>query len=262
MKAKKHLGQNFLRSEKIVETIVDTGNPKFGELILEIGPGEGIMTTKILKVGANVLAIEADKDLIPILENKFKEELLNGKLKLMYGDVLNSFDLEKEIKEVKYKIIANIPYYITGQIIRKFLSAKNKPGSMTLLVQKEVAERIIAKNKKESLLSISVKIFGEPKYIKTVSKAFFSPQPKVDSAILHIDKISNTRLNDNNEKSFFDLLHLGFGHKRKQLVSNLSQTYERRDIINALNSLGLNDKIRAEDLSMEDWVHLYNIIDR
>lgn len=260
MKAKKSLGQNFLRSDKTIETMVNTGNPKEGEMVIEIGPGEGVMTRKILDRGVDLVAIEADKDLISVLEQRFEKEIHLGQLTLIYGDVLNSEKLDEITKKHKYKIIANIPYYITGQILRKFLEAGHKPESMTLLIQKEVAERIVAKDKKESLLSISVKLFGQPKYIKTISRAFFSPQPKVDSAILTIENISSPKLESGHENGLFNLIRLGFGHKRKQLVSNLSEKYNRENILWALVQLNLNPKVRAENLSVENWLNLYNII--
>jgi 16S rRNA (adenine1518-N6/adenine1519-N6)-dimethyltransferase len=161
MKPKKSLGQNFLRSQKTVEEIVRTSNIQNDDLVLEIGPGEGVLTLELLKNGAEVIVIEKDDRLIPELTLKFKEEVENGKLKIIHDDALNV-----EISEIinkKYKIVANIPYYITGQLLRKFLSAKQKPELITVLVQKEVAERIVAKDGKESILSLAVKIFGTPK---------------------------------------------------------------------------------------------------
>ncbi|MFZ2522003.1 MAG: 16S rRNA (adenine(1518)-N(6)/adenine(1519)-N(6))-dimethyltransferase RsmA [Minisyncoccia bacterium] len=270
MEHKKSLGQNFLNSQKIAEDIVGASKTDFKDVVLEIGPGEGILTRELLKTVKKVVAVEKDSRLIPVLTEKFNTEIKDNKLALIYGDILN-FDLSKIVFDTSmprvplgigrgYKVVANIPYYITGQILRKFLEAENKPESMTLLVQKEVAERIVAKDKKESLLSLSVKIYGKPNYVKTVSKAFFAPQPKVDSAILHISNIVNhfpkVRPLGNGKERFFDLIHAGFAHKRKQLFSNLCQKYDRKKILKAFEALKIPMKIRAEDLPLEVWTEL------
>lgn len=270
--AKKSLGQNWLISQSAVDTIVATGELGDGDTVLEIGPGQGALTKKLLATRATVIAIEKDRELIPILTEKFVTEIKNKKLILLNEDVLN-FDIEKistpqnfpsplnfskslagqkNLGGQAYKLVANIPYYLTGQIIRKFLSAKNPPAKAVLLVQKEVAERIVARDKKESLLSISVKIFGQPKYIKKVPAGAFRPIPKVDSAILLIDNISQNKLKSAgvSEEKFFDLLHCGFAQKRKLLASNLK-------ISPAILALcGVEEKARAENLTVENWLCL------
>lgn len=262
LKAKKSLGQNFLRSRAFLELIVKSGEIKEGELVLEIGPGDGAMTEELLKKGARVVAIEKDKELISLLNEKFNNKITSGDFKLIEGDVLSNDELESLLKDTPFKIIANIPYYITGQIIRKFLEATNKPSSITLLVQKEVAERIVAKDKKESILSLSVKVFGEPVYIKTVPRGAFQPQPNVDSAIIKISNISKNKLEGIKESMFFTLLHLGFGHKRKQLLSNLSAKYDKKIIQDIFLELNIDNKVRSEDLNIETWIKLCNIISK
>jgi 16S rRNA (adenine1518-N6/adenine1519-N6)-dimethyltransferase len=254
MKPKKSLGQNFLRSQKTVEEIVRTSNIQNDDLVLEIGPGEGVLTLELLKNGAEVIVIEKDDRLIPELTLKFKEEVENGKLKIIHDDALNV-----EISEIinkKYKIVANIPYYITGQLLRKFLSAKQKPELITVLVQKEVAERIVAKDGKESILSLAVKIFGTPKYIGTVNKSAFAPQPKVDSAILKIENIGDEKISGEERDFFFKNLHLGFGHKRKLLIGNLGNTYKKEKLIELFEKMNLNLKTRAENLDSNTWIAL------
>lgn len=260
MKAKKSLGQNFLNSKKIVSRIVDFANISETDMVIEIGPGRGILTSELLNKSGKVLSIEKDDRLILELNSKFSNEVSNGKLVIINDDALN-FNLDEKIKS-KYKVVANIPYYITGQIIRKLFETKNQPESITLLVQKEVAERLVATDKKESLLSLSVKIYGEPKYCFTINKSFFTPSPKVDSALIHIDKISRKKLVDINEESYFDILHAGFSHKRKQLVSNLCMLYEREKIESVFNSLNIDQKIRAEDLSVESWMEIVKKLSR
>ena len=151
-------------------------------MILEIGPGKGALTKKLLEKSGIVIAIEKDRELFGLLKDKFEKEIENKKLILVNEDILE-FDTDKL---QNYKIIANIPYNITGAILKKFLTAKNQPETMVLMVQNEVAKRIVARDKKESILSISVKAYGEPKMIMKVPARYFSPSPKVDSAVILI----------------------------------------------------------------------------
>ncbi len=252
MLKKKSLGQNFLNSPQIVSDIVSAGNISKNDTVLEIGPGEGIMTSQLLSCAKKVIVIEKDYRLIPFLQGKFITEIKNKKLEIIEGDVLET-DVEKILKG-DYKIIANIPYYITGQIIRKFLETKNKPLSMTLLVQKEVAERIVARDQKESLLSLSVKVFGEPKLVRRVGRGAFTPSPNVDSAVINIENISDKKIKQIEPENFFKVLHSGFAHKRKQLLSNLSNDFPKSEVLNVFNDLKLDTKVRAEDINIDTWV--------
>jgi len=248
---KKSLGQNFLTNVGIVSSIVDAAALIPGERVLEIGPGKGILTKELLKRGINVTAIEKDKELIPLLQEKFAKEIFEKRLALINEDILNT-----EFQEEKYKLVANIPYYITGQIIRKFLTSEKQPEKIVLLVQKEVAERIVAQNKKESLLSISVKIYGTPKYIKTVKAGSFTPAPSVDSAILLIDDISRDFFKGISENRFFEILHAGFAHKRKQLYGNLRAVFDENILREKMREAGISETIRAEDVSISEWKNL------
>jgi 16S rRNA (adenine1518-N6/adenine1519-N6)-dimethyltransferase len=257
---KKSLGQNFLKSESALVTMVSSGKVTGKDFVVEIGPGEGALTQKLLETGCTVWAIEKDHRLIPILETKFEKEISTGKLRLREGDVLEK-NIEKELPK-KYKLIANIPYYITGQIIRMFLETKNQPECVVVLVQKEVAERIIARDGKESLLSLSVKIFGAPKLVRVVGRGAFVPQPNVDSAILSIENIGKPLTSrgvpwkEADERLFFKVIHAGFAHKRKQLLPNLSNLYKKEDLIKAFEKCGMSQKSRAEDISLETWIKL------
>jgi 16S rRNA (adenine1518-N6/adenine1519-N6)-dimethyltransferase len=252
IKAKKSLGQNFLKSGQVAMEIAAAGNIQAGDLVLEIGPGKGILTEKILKLGGTVVCVEKDRELISILQDKFKNEIEVGKLRIIPGDILE-FDPQKELAGKKYKIIANIPYYITGLILKNFLEARHQPTDMVLLVQKEVAQRIMARNEKESILSISIKAYGEPEIIRKVSQKLFSPEPKVDSAVLAIRKISKKLFSENKipEKDFFEVLKAGFSHKRKVISSNIPLELSTR-----LLKCGINPKSRAENLKLKDWVCL------
>ncbi|MEK7129077.1 MAG: 16S rRNA (adenine(1518)-N(6)/adenine(1519)-N(6))-dimethyltransferase RsmA, partial [Patescibacteria group bacterium] len=209
MKAKKSLGQNFLTSLAVVGDIVRAAKVTGGDVVVEVGPGKGILTAALLKYARRVIAVEKDDRLIPYLEEKFKEEIKNKNLTLIHGDILKLKIESLKLKTGSYKVVANIPYYITGQLLRFFLEHKNKPSSITILVQKEVGQRIVARDGKESILSISVKLFGEPRYVRKVSASVFSPKPKVDSAILNIENIRPPFKTKAEEGRFFKILKTG-----------------------------------------------------
>lgn len=278
-KAKKSFGQNFLKSNLALNKIVEAGRVSNEDIVLEIGPGKGALTEKLLEKAGKVIAIEKDKDLIEILEEKFKQEIENGKFILINQDILefdilemqsNFFsgprfsslkarpDHDKKFFAFPYKIIANIPYNITGAILKKFLTENNQPKLMVLMVQNEVAKRIVANDKKESILSISVKAYGNPKNIMKVSKKYFSPAPKVDSAIILIDNINKDLFEKEQikEEDFWNIVHHGFAHKRKVLISNLKNLKIKKDLNQIFEALYLDKKIRAEDLNLENWVKL------
>ena len=252
--AKKSLGQNFLIQPQIVKEIVTASGAEEGEVIVEIGPGTGLLTKDLLTTGAKVIAVEKDDRLVETLKETFGEYIDSGKLELIHGDIL---DTNLNLS-TKYKVVANIPYYITGKIIRIFLEKQNKPQSMTVLVQKEVAERIVSKDQKESLLSISVKAYGIPKYVRTVKAGNFSPIPKVDSAILNIENISDKNFKHSSETNFFEILHMGFSSKRKKLFKNLKKNNKEGSLDHAFETCGIEKGLRGEDLSIDDWICLVN----
>jgi len=248
-KAKKSLGQNFLKSEAALRKIVEAGEIKFDDVILEIGPGKGVLTEKLLKVAGRVIAVEKDQELFEFLKIKFVKEIDTGTLVIVHGDILEFEVASYKVKS--YKIIANIPYNITGAILKKFLSGEVQPELMILMVQQEVAERIVARDGKESILSVSVKAYSEPKMIMRVGKRYFSPAPKVDSAIISIKNISREFFIKNrlNEERFWQIVKKGFAHKRKKLAGNLA------GMISSTSSENLGNK-RAEDLTLSEWVKL------
>jgi 16S rRNA (adenine1518-N6/adenine1519-N6)-dimethyltransferase len=280
MKAKKSLGQNFLKSIPALNQIIKAGEISAEDIILEIGPGKGALTEKLLEKAKTVIAVEKDHELFVLLKEKFSKQITMGSLVLVHDDILDfdvdeavsiftnglagigtrgSEDLSKNLKLRNYKIIANIPYNITGAILKKFLTAKHQPEQIVLMIQQEVAKRIVARDEKESILSISVKAYGEPKMIMKVPARYFSPAPKVDSAVICIKNISRkifapTKIGvpaGVGEEKFWEIVKAGFAHKRKKLSGNL------KNIISSekLKNLGFADK-RAEDLSLKDWILL------
>ncbi len=254
--AKKSLGQNFLKSKTALLAMIKAGEIRKGDTVLEIGPGKGALTEKLLETGAKVIAVEKDDRLIEVLNEKFAEYKKSGLFELIHGDILEiNLDF---LKNKQFKLIANIPYYITGLIFRKFLEEGPQPEKIVILVQKEIADRIVARDEKESLLSISVKVYGNPKKIMKVEKENFSPQPKVDSAILLIDNISKDFFKNIGEKAFFELLKAGFAHKRKVLISNLKSLAEKKskNLGEVFTALQISEKVRAEDLTIIDWKKL------
>lgn len=238
---KKSLGQHFLNSKHYLGLVADAAHVKKGDTVVEIGPGEGTLTAVLLERGAKVIALEKDSRLIGLLRDKFKDK----KFEVIEGDALD-FAPPKT-----YKLVGNIPYYITGALLRKFLSEKNQPSLLVFLMQKEVAERI-ARSKKESILSLSIKAYGDAKYVKTVPAGAFNPPPKVDSAILAVENISRNQFtNAAHEEKFFELVKKGFSSKRKMLASNLEHEYS-----NNLENVGVSPKARAENVPLEAWLQL------
>jgi 16S rRNA (adenine1518-N6/adenine1519-N6)-dimethyltransferase len=264
--AKKSLGQNFLNNQAIIDKIIAAANPTATETVLEIGPGKGILTKSLVACAGTTVAIEKDNGLFAHLGELFEQEINQGKLSLVHGDALD-FDPETLRSYGSYKLVANIPYNITGAIIEKFLSCSFQPTMMVLMVQKEVAERIVAKNKKtggqgkESILSIAVKVYGEPEYICTVKAGNFTPAPKIDSAVIKINNISREKfLNKHHEEVFFQIMKAGFAHKRKTLAGNLKNILEPELVTAILSSNNISPSVRAEDLGINDWLILAQLV--
>lgn len=245
------LGQHFLTRPEIAGWVADALPLTKSDTVLEIGPGKGILTRELLARAGKVVAVEKDTALVAELRHSFAPDLASGRLALVEGDV-SDFDPSSHasLSTAHYSLISNIPYYLTGLIIRKFLSTPHQPHSMALLVQKEVAERVVAKDGKESLLSIAVKAYGTPNMVRTVRAGSFSPPPKVDSAILAIRDISRSHfVTQKEEERFFTLLHAGFANKRKQLQKNLKGVVPDA----AWGHCSIAKTARAESLRVGDW---------
>ncbi len=252
---KKSLGQHFLNSTYVPVKMCDAADLAEEEVVFEIGPGTGALTKELLARGARVIALEADLRAIESLNSTFTSEIAAGQLTIRHGDARSIDFSALGLKNQEYKVIANIPYYISGLLFRAVLESDIQPNTLVFLVQKEVATRI-CKDKKESLLSLGVKAYGTPTYICTVAKSHFTPAPRVDSAVVAIRGISKDHFTSVSEGDFFGILHLGFGQKRKQLQGNLSATYNKEVVLKALQASQIQESARAEDISLESWLLL------
>ncbi len=252
----KSKGQNFLISDEILEKIINESQLKENENILEIGPGLGTLTKKLLEKNVNLNVIELDEKFIQILKILSK----NNPFKIVEGDILKINLMEKLDLEFlnNYKIVANLPYNITSRFLRIFLESQHKPKKMVLMLQKEVAERIINKDGKWSKLSVMCNFYSEPKYLFTVSKDCFHPIPKVDSAVISFD----LRGRQPSRSNFWQIVRVGFSSKRRTLINNLKTglKLERSELENILSKMKLDLNIRAEKLNIEDWIKLSEML--
>ena len=257
--AKKSLGQHFLNSNIVPAWMCDAADIKPKDTVLEIGPGTGVLTEELLKRKAIVHAIETDNRSITVLQERFKKEINSQTLYLYKADIKNGYpkDLEAILANTSFKVVANIPYYLSGFIVRLLLENKTQPKTISLLMQKEVVERI-ARDPKLSLAALGVRVFGTPKLTKKVSRGHFTPPPRVESAILAVTDIGFHTISKENVAHFFSIARTGFAHKRKLLASNLKNNWPAGEIQQAFKTANIKEAARAEDLSLEQWVSLAN----
>lgn len=252
------LGQHFLTNPVVAQTVAEGAHVGPHVHVLEIGPGTGALTRILLKLGGHVTAIEKDTMLVDRLRDAFAPELASQTLRVIEADVR---DIDPtELFADTYVLAANIPYYITGEIIRQFLTATHKPSVMSLLIQKEVADRIVARDGKESILSVSVKAYGRPRILRKVPPGNFSPPPSVDSAVLQISDISGRLFDDVDEAHFFRLVRAGFASKRKLLASNLKHVVPQP--LQPMLACGIAEQARAEDVTLSQWHDLARLTAR
>ncbi|MCX6765465.1 MAG: 16S rRNA (adenine(1518)-N(6)/adenine(1519)-N(6))-dimethyltransferase RsmA [Candidatus Moranbacteria bacterium] len=252
------LGQNFLVNKDVVKKIIKTAGLTPDDFVLEIGPGKGILTEELAKHEGKVIAVEIDKKLVNLLRNK----LHNCKnVEIVKGDILK-INLTKQLttnylQRINYKVIANLPYYITSPIIRLFLEADNPPSEMILMVQKEVAERIVAQPGKMSILSVAVQYYAKPELLFTVGRENFDPVPEVDSAVIKISNIKN-QISKLESKEFFRIVRAGFCAKRKTLANNLTNSFHlgKYEVEEKIKKTGFLPNVRAQELSVENWKKL------
>lgn len=254
-KAKKALGQHWLTDTVSLRAMCTAAHVLAGETVLEIGPGFGTLTEQLIVVGANVTALEFDVSLIPALEKKFKP-YLGTQLVVEPGDI-RTFDFTT--MPIDYKVVANIPYYLTSNLIQLLSETSNPPSTAVLLVQKEVAARVASRPGDMSILSITAQYYWDVDLDMVVLAEMFRPAPKVDSQILVMKYRSNPLFTDVDPKRFFQIVKAGFSQKRKTLLNSLSAGLRmERDATKALcEQASINPGLRAQALSLEDWHKLY-----
>lgn len=257
------LGQNFLNDPAVLEKIIQASGLKKTDFVIEIGPGKGVLTEELASHAKKVTAIELDDELIPVLQQKFAEtknvEIIHEDiLKINIPKILSDYKLQA----ISYKLVANIPYYITSPIIRLFLEQEIQPQEIILMIQKEVAERIVAKAGKMSILAISVQYYAQAEILFPVSKNSFFPIPKVDSAVIRI--VPNKKFEKEIDRKIFRIVKAGFSAKRKTLLNNLTSSLqlEKNLVEEKIKTAGLQPTARAQELSIEDWKKLAAILEK
>lgn len=256
----KSLGQNFLVDQSVPRDIVDGADVGPEDLVIEIGPGVGTLTAQLLKIAKRVVAIELDDTLIPILTEELGEYpnfslIHNDALKVNFDEVIGD--------EQSVKLVANLPYYVTTPIIVKLLKEKHKFKSLTIMIQKEVAERMNAEpgNKDYGALTLLVQYYCNTKIVRKVPPACFIPRPKVDSIVIRLDKLDEPKVKVDNEKLFFDIIRNSFNMRRKTLwngVKNIGSSKEKLEA--AFEKAGIDPKRRGETLSIQEFATLSNCI--
>lgn len=258
MKAKKSLGQNFLQDETVIDRIIEEAQLSSDDCVVEIGPGKGALTDALSKHAGKVIAFELDRDLIPSLLKKFP---LSSNVTVLEKDILQA-DIVEVLRqygvsgETSYKVIANIPYYITAPIIQHLLELSQSPKEIILMVQKEVAERITAKTGSMSILSVAVQYYADAKILFAVPKEAFDPIPQVDSAVISLKP--KRSFDKEQDKQLFRVVKAGFSVRRKTLANNLSAVFHvsKEEVVQKLENVGLKANVRAQELSVDTWERL------
>ena len=260
LRANKKLGQNFLINESIICDIVKKANVTKDDVVIEIGPGLGSLTKELINNAKKVIAIELDPNMIDILKSRFG---IFDNFEIIYGDVLK-IDLKELIKEYdSVKVVANLPYYITTPIIMKLLEDRLNIKSITVMVQKEVGERICStyKDKEYGAITVSVQYYSEPKIIIDVPKENFLPAPEVDSCVIRLDMRDKPPVSLKDEKLFFRLVKGAFTQRRKTINNSLTCSGKsKEEITKVLEKLGIDSRLRAENLSIQQYADIANML--
>ena len=264
LRARKGLGQHFLIGEEVLGLILATAQLKPEDVVVEVGPGLGVLTRELAERAGRVVAIELDDRLAAILRQTLSsfrnvtiinEDVLKVEPAALFGEV------EVEKPPTSYKVVANLPYYITSPVLRHFLEARLKPQIMVVMVQKEVAEEITARPGRMSLLGISVQLYGEPTIAGYVPAQCFYPAPEVDSALLRVVPYPQPAVEVTDRESFFSLVRAGFSASRKQLANSLAQGLgiSKTEVLSLLERAEIVPQRRAETLTLEEWAHLWRV---
>lgn len=260
----KSLGQNFLINPSVCPRIAELGGCTKDRCALEIGTGVGVLTRELAERCEKVVAVEIDERLRPILAETLADY---GNVEVVFADVMQT-DLNALIKEKfggkEVVVCANLPYYITSPVIMKVLESRPPISSMTVMVQREAADRICAAagTRECGAVTYAVRYYSEPKLLFKVARGSFMPSPNVDSAVIRLDIKTGERLPDENEKMLFRLIRSGFSQRRKQLVNPLSNELKcaKSEISDMLTSVGLKPAARAEELTLEDYIKLTELV--
>jgi len=257
LRARKGLAQHFLIDAGVVTQILAAADIAAADTVLEVGPGLGVLTRELVKVAGRVIAIELDGRLVQVLR---KDLATWQNLTVVEADVLKTEPGSVLGGAPAYKLVANLPYYITSAAIRHFLEASIKPSLMVVMVQKEVAEQITAKPGRMSLLAVSVQLYGAPQIVAQVPARAFYPAPDVDSAVLRIEVYPQAKVAADHTTEFFDLVRAGFSANRKQLINSLSRGLgtTKDETLPLLEKAGIDPKRRAETLTIEEWGRLFD----
>ncbi len=268
LRPQKKWGQNFLTDARILESIADTAEVTRDDNILEIGPGLGHLTRVLARRAGRVTAVEIDRDLAARLSAEFAE---TPSVKIIHGDIL-AFDPSELIgaghdpalAAIPYKIVANLPYYITSAILRHILQATYKPRLVVVMVQREVAQRMTAQPPAMSRLAVSVQFFARAHIARTISAGAFYPRPQVDSAVVRLDVFDPPPLAADDTERFFEIVRAGFGERRKQLRNSLARglSFGPDAAAAALARARIQPTRRAETLTLEEWRALYHELAR
>jgi len=260
LKARKSLGQHFLIDETVLKTIIEAAELSQEDTVIEVGPGPGIVTVELVRNAGSVIAVELDTRLASLLTRRLSS-LAN--LRVINADILK-VDLSQllEGESSKYKVVANLPYYITSPVLRYFVEASPKPSLMVVMVQKEVGEAIVAGPGDMSLLAVSLQVYSKPKIISYVPAQSFYPEPKVDSVILRLDLLPEPAVKVPDMDGFFEVVRCGFSAPRKQLHNSLAHGLgiKPAEVALLLEKADIDPKRRAETLSLEEWAELYEVI--
>lgn len=261
LKPLKRLGQNFLVDQRALDKVIAAAQLTSQDTVLEIGPGIGTLTQELAKKAGRVVAIEKDRNMVEILKETL-QDLSN--IEIIQADIRKIQDLKLEIGN--YKLVGNLPFYLTAPVIREFLECQRRPKMMVLMVQKEVGQRICSKPPDMNLFAVSVQVYAEPKIISYVSKNSFWPQPEVNAAIIKITpkpsliaaRMGEPRLRRGDADLFFKIVKAGFSQPRKQLINNLSKglKIDKKKVGGWLQENGIQPTQRAETLRVEDWLKL------
>jgi 16S rRNA (adenine1518-N6/adenine1519-N6)-dimethyltransferase len=268
LRARKGLGQHFLIDEEVLQTILAAAGLSSTDTVIEVGPGLGVLTQELARQAGWVIAIELDNQLAVILKKTLapfdnvviiNEDILGTDPKALLQERKPSFPPMLR----PYKVVANLPYYITSPVLRHFLEASVKPEMMLVMVQKEVARTIVAEPGQRSVLSISVQFYGKPSIVSYVPARSFYPAPEVDSAILRIDVYPQPAVAVTDEKGFFELVRAGFTAPRKQMVNSLAQGLgiSKGEVLSLLERANILSQRRAETLTLEEWARLWRVFE-